>query len=379
MATPKTMRGAMLLGPAEIEVRELPVPEPGPGEMLLEIEAATTCGTDVKVYRRGGHPRMLKVPTLLGHEMAGRVAALGPGVEGVREGDAVVVANSAPCLACEACRMGRENLCEDLQYLNGAFAEYLLVPARFVERNTHSIPEGLSFARAAMTEPLGCVLHGIDACDLARYRSGRPAEVAVFGAGPIGLLFAAALARDGHRVILADPNPDRLETGAALGAAETVMIDRGGGQAEAVRAKTERGLGASVAVDATGRPEAWSDAIACVRPGGLVNLFGGCAPGTTVPLDTHRVHYSELTVKGVYHHRPETIARALEILADPGFEADLLLSGERPIEEVEAALRSMMVKKALKVVITKRAGKGASGRRDQPDLRFRTAASRSNR
>ncbi|MFQ5765652.1 MAG: zinc-binding dehydrogenase, partial [Rhodospirillales bacterium] len=353
MATPKTMRGAMLLGPEEIEIREVPVPEPGPGEMLLDVEAATTCGTDVKVFRRGGHPRMLKVPTLFGHEMAGRVAALGPGVEGVHEGDAVVVANSAPCLECEACRMGRENLCEDLQYLNGAFAEYLLVPARFVERNTHAIPDGTSFAKAAMTEPLGCVIHGIDACGLDRYQGDRPVEIAVFGAGPIGLLFVGALALDGHRVILADPNPGRLETGAALGAAETVAIARGG-QAEEVRAKTEGGRGAWIAIDATGVPEAWSDAIACVRPGGLVNLFGGCEPGSAIPLDTHLVHYSELTVKGVYHHRPATIARALALLAEPGFQADLLLTGERPIEEVEAALRSMMEKKALKVVIRKR-------------------------
>ena len=355
MNVPDTMLGAVLVGAERIDIREVPVEQPGPGEFLLGVEAATTCGTDVKVFRRGGHPRMLQVPTLFGHEMAGRVALLGPGVEAFAVGDAVVVANSAPCLACGMCRVGRENLCEDLHYLNGAFAEFVRVPARFVERNTHLIPEGLAFAKAALTEPLGCVLHGIDACDLARYGggSGGSVEIVVFGGGPIGLLFVAALAADGHRVILADPNPGRLEMGSRLGAAATVEIARGGGQADAVRAATEGGRGAWIAIDATGVPEVWSDAIASVRPGGLANLFGGCPPGRTIALDTGLVHYSELTLKGVYHHRPATIRRALALLADPGFKAELLLSNEMPIEGVEEALRSMMRKEALKVVIRK--------------------------
>ena len=106
-----------------------------------------------------------------------------------------------------------------------------------------------------------------------------------------------------------------------------------------------------IAIDCTGQPGVWSDAIESVRPGGLVNLFGGCAPGTSIPLDTHLVHYSELTLKGVYHHRPETFRRALALLADPGFRADLLISGVRPIAGVVDALESMIRKEALKVVI----------------------------
>ncbi len=141
-ALPKTMQGAVLIGPEAIEIRDVPVPVPSEGEMLLKIEAATTCGTDVKVFRRGGHPRMLKAPTLFGHEMAGTIAALGHGVRGFSVGEPVVVANSAPCLECEPCRRGRENLCEDLHYLNGAFAEYMLVPRRFVERNVAPHPGG---------------------------------------------------------------------------------------------------------------------------------------------------------------------------------------------------------------------------------------------
>jgi L-iditol 2-dehydrogenase len=350
-AVPATMRGAVLVGPAAIEIRDVPVAKPGPGEILLKIEAATTCGTDVKVFKRGGHPRMLKAPTLFGHEMAGRVAVIGPGMEAFNVGEAVVVANSAPCLRCEPCRRGRENLCEDLAYLNGAFAEYLLVPRRFVERNVHRIPDGLSFERAALAEPLACVLHGIDACEIAKYAAPGAVEVLVFGGGPIGLLFVAALANLGQKPVLADPNPSRLAVGRALGASEAIEIARGGGQAAAVRAHSEDGKGFWIVVDATGVPGVWSDAIQSARPGGLVNLFGGCPPGTTIPLDTHLVHYSELTIKGVYHHRPETFRRAIAMLADPSFKADLLLSGVQPIEGVVDALESMIRKEALKVVI----------------------------
>jgi L-iditol 2-dehydrogenase len=348
---PETMRGAMLVGPEAIEIRDVPVPRPGLGELLLKVEAATTCGTDVKVFKRGGHPRMLKAPTLFGHEMAGRIAALGEGVEGFAVGEALVVGNSAPCLQCEPCRRGRENLCEDLEYLNGAFAEYLLVPRRFVERNVHRIPDGLSFERAALAEPLACVLHGIDACEIEKYSALGPVEILIFGGGPIGLLFVGALAHFGQKPVLADPNPSRLEAGRAMGASKTIEIARGGAQAEAVRAQSESGKGFWIAVDATGVPEVWSDAIESARPGGLVNLFGGCAPGTSIPLDTHLVHYSELTIKGVYHHRPDTFRRALALLADPAFSADLLLSGTQPIEGVVDALRAMIRKEALKVVI----------------------------
>ena len=350
---PETMRGAMLLGPEAIEVRDVPTPRPSEGEALVRIGAANTCGTNVKVFRRGGHPRMLKVPTLFGHEMTGTVAAVGMTTSSLAVGERVVVSNSAPCGRCEYCENGRENLCTDLHYLNGAFAEYLLIPERFVRVATHRLPDDLPFERAALTEPLACVLHGIDACEARALGSD---EVIVYGAGPIGLLFVGTLARAGHSVILADPNPQRLEVGEAFGATKAVVIERGGGQSEVVRAQTRGGRGAAVAVDATGVPEVWADAMESVRPGGTVNLFGGCAPGTTMPIDTHRIHYSEITIKGVYHHRPATVCRAIELLTDPAFKADLLLSGTRPIEETEEALRSMMRKETLKVVIRSERG-----------------------
>ena len=344
------MRAAMLLGPERLEIHDLPVPRPGPGEMLLRIGAATTCGTDVKVFRRGGHPRMLVVPTVFGHEMAGTVEAVGDGVASPAPGDRVVVANSAPCGTCRHCLVGRENLCADLHYLNGAFAEFVLVPARFVAASTHPVPAGLALEKAALTEPLACVLHGLDACELERRGAGGSVDALVIGAGPIGLLFVAALAREGHRVALADPNASRLAVGSALGAAATVPIGREGGEVAALR-EPFGSEGPEIVVECTGAPQVWADALGAARTGGLVNLFGGCAPGTTVPLDTHRVHYSELTVKGVYHHRPATVRRALALLSDERFEAERLLSRRLPVERVEEALRAMIAREALKVVI----------------------------
>jgi L-iditol 2-dehydrogenase len=343
---PEKYLSAFLLGPERIELRLVPLPAPGPGEILVRIGAATTCGTDVKVLRRGGHPRMLQAPTPFGHEMAGTVAAAGPGAERWRAGDRVTVANSVPCGRCEWCLRNRENLCAELRYLNGAFAEYLLVPARFAALSTWPLPADLPFEVAALAEPLACVLHGIELCSL-----DRPSDVVVYGGGPTGLLFANLLAGRGHRVVLADPNPTRLESARRMGAAEAVLVSRDRSEADRLRRHAGQGDGFDLAIEATGSPVAWEDALASARPGGAVLLFGGCRPGTVIPLDTHRLHYSELTVKGAYHHRPATFQRALDLLAAGAVETGELLSAERPLEELEDALRSMMRKEALKVVI----------------------------
>ena len=346
MILPDRQRTVFLLGPERVELRRVAVPEPGPGEILVRIGAATTCGTDVKVLRRGGHPRMLHAPTPFGHEMAGTVVATGPEQDRWALGDRVVVANSVPCGACEWCLRGRENLCPSLRYLNGAFAEYILVPRRFAEVSTYAIPDGVPFEVAALAEPLACVLHGLEVCPLER-----PSDTVVYGGGPIGLLFVNLLAGRGHHVVLADPNPQRLESARRMGAAEGVLVGRDGGEAPRLRQHAGQGDGFDLAIEATGSPVAWEDALASARPGGSVLLFGGCRPGTVIPLDTHRLHYSELTVKGAYHHRPDTFERALGLLASGTVEAGELLSAERPLEELEDALRSMMRKEALKVVI----------------------------
>ena len=321
----------MLLGPEEIEIRDVPVPRPGAGEILLKVEAATTCGTDVKVFRRGGHPRMLKAPTLFGHEMAGRVAALGAGVEGYQVGDAIVVANSAPCLQCEPCRRGRENLCEDLHYLNGAFAEYLLVPRRFrgAEHPSHSGRAVVRAGRAGRAARLRA----------ARHRCLRAGEIRCVRTGRGSYLWRRpdwTFVRRGARQPGTPAGPRGSQPRPPRGRARDrrVADDRDRARWRASRQRCAKKVAAERASGllsiAPAQPGVWSDAIEFVRPGGLVNLFGGCAPGTTIPLDTHLVHYSELTLKGVYHHRPDTFRRAIALLADPSFRAGLLISRHSP-------------------------------------------------
>ncbi len=341
-----THRVLYLLGPEHVELRREPLPEPAAGEVLLRLEAATTCGTDLKVWRRGGHPTMLSTPCPFGHEMTGVLAAVGPGVTGWREGDAVVVANSASCGHCRFCLAGRENLCANLLYLNGAFAQYLLVPEPFVRRSIYSRPAGLDPSLAAMTEPLACVFHGLWASDLEE-----PTECIVLGAGPIGLMFVAELAHRGHRVILGDLVPERLVIGRDLGAAKTVLVSGDREDGDRLRAATDREQGAQLVIEATGFPSAWSTAMEAVAMGGEVILFGGCAPGTTADLDTHRLHYSEITVKGVYHHRPATVQAALDRLAGGELRLEHLLQERCGLEAVEGALKRMASRKILKAVV----------------------------
>lgn len=346
MAKPPMQKTLYLLGPGQVELRKHKVPEPRAGELLVAIRAATTCGTDLKVFKRGGHPRMLVVPTPFGHEMTGVVVHAGDGVDGWAMNDEVIIANSAPCGVCDYCAKGRENLCRDLHYLNGAFAEYVVVPRRFVERSVYRKPPTVPFELAALAEPLACVIHGLETAALPP-RS----DTLVIGGGPIGLLFVAMLAAEGHAVTLSDPHEARLETGKALGASQALAARRDGHDTQRLRALGGGGEGFDAVVEATGSPAAWETAIGVVRTGGSVLLFGGCAPGTSVALDTHLAHYSELTLRGAYHHRPATFARAVAVLERAPFDARLLVSGTCGLDGVEGALRAMDRREALKVAV----------------------------
>jgi L-iditol 2-dehydrogenase len=340
------MRAQVFYGPGDLRLEELPAPVPGAGEVVVRVEAALTCGTDVKTLRRG-HPVMIPhVPTVFGHELAGVVAAVGAGVRGWREGDRVVAANSAPCGACRPCRARRPNLCEDLLFVNGAYGEYLALPPRLVERNLVPIG-GLPAQRAAFAEPLACALGGIE-----RGRVEAGMSVAIFGHGPLGCLLALAARRAGARVLLVGRAGWRLERVRALGLGECLDA-AGDGVVERIRALTA-GRGADVTVDATGRPEVWEQAIDAVAKGGTVVFFGGCAPGTTIRVDTRRAHYEELTLTGAFHHTPELIRRAAAWLeADASPEA--LLTHRMGLASVREALDLMERGQALKVWIEPRA------------------------
>jgi L-iditol 2-dehydrogenase len=338
------MRGQVFHGPGDLRFEEMPVPEPAAGEILLRVEAALTCGTDVKTLRRG-HPVMIpSVPTVFGHELAGAVAAVGAGVRGWREGDRLVAANSAPCGACRLCRVGRPNLCEDLLFVNGAYGELIVLPPRLVERNVVRIGPSLSATRAAFAEPLACAMQGID-----RGRVEAGMTVAIFGPGPLGCLLALVAAQRKARVLVVGKSGWRLERVRAAGFAECVEA-REGEVIEELRARAG-GDGIHVAVDAAGQPEVWELAIDAVGRGGTVVLFGGCAPGTRVRVDTRRAHYEELTLVGAFHHTPELIRHAVDLLATSALNPDPLVTHRMGLADVPRALGLMADGQALKVAI----------------------------
>ena len=155
------MLAALLYGKENLSLEQVADPTPGVGEVVLKVGAATTCGTDLKVWRRGGHAKMLKPPTLFGHEAAGEIVAVGEGVTAWQVGQRVVANNSAPCIKCFFCQRQEYSLCPNLTWNNGTFAQYLKIPAPIVQQNMLPIPDELPYQLAAMTEPLACVLHGV--------------------------------------------------------------------------------------------------------------------------------------------------------------------------------------------------------------------------
>ena len=342
------MQAAVLYGREDLRLEQVAIPEPGPGELIVRVAAALTCGTDLKVYRRGYHAAMLKPPMLFGHELAGTVAALGPGVTGFTLGDRVAPMNSAPCGVCFWCAKAQPNLCEDLLFNNGAYAQSLRIPARIVEKNTLLIPPQLPFEHAALTEPLACVLRGLEESN------AQPGDIMiVLGAGPIGLMFLHAAALAGVHVIAIVKRPDQAETARTLGAAQVLEISSAEDTVTAARALTPqtRGQhrGADIVIEAVATPATWEQAVAMVRKGGLVNFFGGPPTGTVVALDTNRLHYGDITLKASFHHTPNTCRAALALLSGGRFNAPAFLTGTAPLAELPAVFAGMLTRSARNV------------------------------
>jgi L-iditol 2-dehydrogenase len=326
------MRAAVLLGKEQIRVEEV-APHPlKAGEARIQIEAALTCGTDLKVFKRGYHARMIIPPALFGHEFAGVISELAPDVTGWRVGERVAVANSAPCGQCFFCRNQQENLCDDLLFLNGAYAKSIVVPARIVQTNLLRLKPETGFCDAALVEPLACVVQGVEE---TRLRRGQ--RVLVIGAGPIGLMFVALARHLGCRVTVAGRGKKRLETARRLGAERVVNAGQESGLSDAV----PRGAGFDVVIEAVGKPETWNAAVRLVRKGGTVNFFGGCPAGTTVALDTGLIHYSNLTLLASFHHTPRTVRRALEFIEAGVVRSDDFVDGECSLTELPLLFRSM--------------------------------------
>jgi L-iditol 2-dehydrogenase len=337
----RRMRAAVLRGKEDLRIEDVPLPVSGPGELVLRVGAALTCGTDLKVYRRGYHAKMLTPDGLFGHELAGTVEQVGDGVTAFAIGDRVVPLNSAPCGECFFCRNNQQNLCDDLLFNNGAYAEFIRIPARIVQKNTLRIPAAMAFEHAALTEPLACVIRGLEESNA---RAGQTAIV--LGAGPIGLLFIHAASLQGLHVIAVVKRKDQVATARHFGAEQVVRIADVADPIAAARALTPEGRGADIVFEAVATPEAWQWAVQMARKGGLVNLFGGPPSGTSVSLDTNLIHYSDLTLKASFHHTPATARRAFELLASGRFRCQDFLTGTATIEELPEVFRRMLTRPA---------------------------------
>jgi L-iditol 2-dehydrogenase len=331
------MSAAVLYGKEQLRIERVQVPQLDPGDVLVRVRAALTCGTDVKVFRRGYHAKMIRPPALFGHELAGDVAAVGSDLTGFHVGQRVVAANSAPCGECYYCKRGQENLCEDLLFNNGAYAEYIRIPNRIVTKNMHEIPAHVSYQDAALVEPLACVMRGLEESGV------KPGDtVAVIGLGPIGMMFVRlAKAVYNARVIAIGRRRSQLDRAAGMGADEVVLNEEGSDVVTPVQRLTG-GRGADIVIEAVGLPEVWQLAVKLLRRGGVVNFFGGCPEGTDVPVDAGLLHYSELTLKASFHHTPALIRQALDIISRGRVTARDFVNRVEPLSNLLEVMQHLM-------------------------------------
>lgn len=326
------MRGHILVRPGTLELRDLPRPRPDPDGVVVRVRTALTCGTDLKAYLRG-HPKF-PMPTPFGHEFSGELAELGAEVRGLREGDAIMAAPTAPCGECFYCQRQQENLCEQVMdtMVLGAYAEYIKLPGAVVRTNLYAKPRALPFAEAALLEPLACVLHGLTSVRL------RPDDtVLLIGAGAIALLHLLVLRMRGvERVAVIARNTARAAQARALGAAAVLRV--GAEDAYAPVLELTRGRGADVVIECTGQEVVWETALRLARRGGQAVLFGGCAPGTVARFDTQRLHYDQVSVVSPFHFTPRDVRAAYELLSSGGFGGAALVAAEYPLERLGEAL-----------------------------------------
>ncbi len=336
------MKANILVRPGHIELREIKIPKPASGEALIKIKAALTCGTDLKAFNRG-HP-VIPMPGVFGHEFSGIVADVGKGVKGFKTGDEVMAVHSAPCLKCRYCKRKLYNLCENImdEKVLGAFAEYILLPNHIVKQNIFHKPKNLSFEEAAFLEPLSCVVHGMR--DL-KIKKGDKALV--IGAGPIGLLQLLLLKNKGADVIITGLEWKRLSLAKKLAATMAVTPDK----IEIAVKKFSNGLGVDYVFECTGQPHVWQQSVDYVRRGGTVILFGGCKSGTTVTYDTGRLHYDEITLRGVFHFTPADVKEAYNLLKTGKIRVSKLISGKYPLKDTEKAFLRLKKGEGIKYAI----------------------------
>ena len=332
----RRMTAAVLYGKQDVRVEQVDIPRPAPDEVLVKVNVALTCGTDLKVWRQGFHARMIKPPAVFGHELAGVIAEVGDNVDQFRVGQRVVASNSAPCGECNFCHKDLENLCEGLLFNNGAYAEYIRIPGPIVRKNLLEIPKHLSFRDAALVEPLACVLRGLEESNVHRRD-----HVVIVGLGPIGQMFVRLAKLRGARVLALGRRRNQLDTALHMGADDVLDVTAVSDVVAAVRSMSPGGNGMDVAIEAVGSPVTWEWASGFVRKGGTVNFFGGCPSGSKVQFDTTLLHYSEITLKASFHHTPYYIRRALDTIASGDVSAVDLVTAEAPLRDLPEVFRHL--------------------------------------
>ncbi len=333
----------MLVSPKAIELREEPVPAAQPGGIVVRVRAALTDGTDLKTYRRG-HPKM-PMPTRFGHEFAGDVASLAPGVTAFAVGDPVMCVHTAPCGQCSWCRNGQEELCEYLllTMILGAYSDMIAVPQRVVERNCFHKPLDVGYAQAAFLEPLSCVVHSIELLAPAPGLT-----VAVIGNGGFGILHALLLQRRGVEALLFGRRPQRVTLARELG---LQSIDATASPIDDVIAERTGDHGVDAAIECTGSIEMWERAPSLVRRGGRVSFFAGLPAGARVSFDAARLHYDEVQLIAPFHFTPRDVRSAYELIASHALPLSGLISDTYSLDRIADAFHRLDTGDALKLLI----------------------------
>jgi len=320
-----TMQVAVLRGTQDLAIERRPVPEPGPGEVLVQINAVGVCGSDVHYYQHGRiGDFVVESPMVLGHESGGVIVGAGPGVDRARIGQRVSVEPGVPDLTCPECLAGRYNLCPGMKFfatppIDGSLAEYVTVHAAFA----HPVPDSISDDAAALLEPLSV---GVWANDKARVSAG--SRVLITGAGPIGLVAAqCARAFGATEIVVADLNPHRLKLAAELGATATVNV--------AETPLREAGYEPTVLLECSGHPGATSDALRTLARAGRAVLVGMGDDGLPLPL-TH-IQSREIEITGTFRYA-NTWPTAIALAASGRVDVDSLVTGHYGLAESEAAL-----------------------------------------
>ena len=340
------MKAAVVYGENDIRIEEAPTPTPGPGEVLLRVKGSGVCATDVKILGgAGGLPKDL--PTILGHEVAGVIEAMGPGVSGLEIGQRVAVYPIAACGECFYCKQGRHSLCPNefglAHGIDGGFAEYVLVPARIVNLGGVLDIGDMPFDLAAMIEPLSCCLSAAEDCAT---KAGD--TVLVIGCGPLGLMHIIVSKALGARVIAADLSGERLAKAGELGADFTINPGKTN-IGEEVGKLTE--YGADIVITAVGATKVVEQSFPLVRKGGVFNIFGGTPRGETMTLDPRWLHYGEIILTGTFAASLDTFKRAFEFVRENAGPVSEVISERCGLDDVIDAVERTKKGQALKTII----------------------------